>query len=225
MKYQVSFCAKTWSLQSTGVQGHTESESYKLRNIRVLHNNGIINDESLSAIWVPRIRSFYPLHFVTKLKIHHPSSSSLDHVKSIRFFFEWIKSHSPNLSTSVMSSLFVHLWTSLSFMLQQSLCNLKWESKFFTSDLLSKTLLLSFSTESRKTGTKNKETTFNRANVNSTRRSLESFEWKRGGVGGEPHWMKLGKTRVTKSSGAWLWFWNLMEKCPRLLQESSLVVL
>lgn len=117
------------------------SESYKLRNIRVLHNNGIINDESLSAIWVPRIRSFYPLHFVTKLKIHHPSSSSLDHVKSIRFFFEWIKSHSPNLSTSVMSSLFVHLWTSLSFMLQQSLCNLKWESKFFTSDLLSKTLL------------------------------------------------------------------------------------
>ena len=26
------------------------SESYKLRNIRVLHNNGIINDESLSAI-------------------------------------------------------------------------------------------------------------------------------------------------------------------------------
>ena len=54
---------------------------------------------------------------------------------------------------------------------------------------------------------------------------MESFEWKRGGVGGEPHWMKLGETRVTKSSSAWLWFWNLMEKCPRLLQESSLAVL
>ena len=63
------------------------SESYKLRNIRVLHNNGIINDESLSAVWEPRVRSFYLLHFVTKLKIHHPSSSILDHVKSIRFFF------------------------------------------------------------------------------------------------------------------------------------------